>query len=111
MTLTTAWQLIYTLLGLSCLLVAIRLYASWAVRGSRMKLVLAFLLTCLTVDSSFGLIQVIAVQPQRWLLWVLLPCCGLLVGFQLRRAIRSFRTPKSPTRSVPEAASATGPPA
>lgn len=95
-----AWQLVYSVIGLCSVSVAIRLYGSWAHAGGRSKLGLAFVLTCLTIDSVCGLIQTTVVQPHRWLLWILLPCFSLLVGLALRRTIQSFPGREHTPRSV-----------
>ena len=78
MTTTQVLQVAYSTLGLFFASASIRLYGSWARRGGRSKLILAFTLTCLTIDSLWDLIQMVAVQPNRWLVGVLLSCGALL---------------------------------
>jgi len=86
-----AIQVAYSALGLFFASASIRLYGSWALVGGWYKLVLAFVLTCLTVDSLLELIQTVAVQPNRWLVWVLLACGGLLVGLAVCRTLRFLK--------------------
>ena len=91
MTTTLVLQVAYSTLGLFFASASIRLYGSWARRGGRSKLILAFTLTCLTIDSLWDLIQMVAVQPNRWLVGVLLSCGALLIGLATTRAWDSLR--------------------
>ena len=91
MTTTLVLQVAYSTLGLFFASASIRLYGSWARRGGRSKLILAFSLTCLTIDSLWDLIQMVAVQPNRWLVGVLLSCGALLIGLATTRAWDSLR--------------------
>ena len=91
MTAALAFQVVYSAVGLFFASASIRLYGSWAHAGGWYKLALAFVFTCLTVDSLFELIQTVAVQPNRWLVWVLLACGGLLVGLAVCRTLRFLR--------------------
>ena len=116
MTATLAFQVAYSALGLFFASASIRLYGSWARTGGWYKLALAFVLTCLTVDSLLVLIQTVAVQPNRWLVGVLLACGALLVGLATARALDSLRTrdrveprENDPIRTGPETAQQASP--
>ena len=91
MTTTQVLQVAYSTLGLFFASASIRLYGSWSRRGGRSKLILAFTLTCLTIDSLWDLIQMVAVQPNRWLVGVLLSCGALLIGLATTRTWDSLR--------------------
>ena len=91
MTTTQVLQVAYSTLGLFFASASIRLYGSWARRGGRSKLILAFTLTCLTIDSLCDLIQMVAVQPNRWLVGVLLSCGAQLIGLATTRTWDSLR--------------------
>ncbi|MEE3372252.1 MAG: hypothetical protein VX346_23155 [Planctomycetota bacterium] len=91
MTTSLVLQVAYSTLGLFFASASVRLYGHWARRGGRSKLVLAFILTCLTVDSLCDLIQMVAVQPNRWLVGLLLTCGALLIGLATTRTWDSLR--------------------
>lgn len=109
MTTTLVLQVAYSTLGLFFASASIRLYGSWARRGGRFKLVLAFALTCLTVDSLCELVQTVSVQPNRWLVGVLLGCGALLIGLATTRTMDSWhrrervnQRENDPVRTGPE---------
>ena len=70
MTTTLVFQVAYSTLGLFFASASNRLYGSWARRGGRSKLILAFTLTCLTIDSLWDLIEMVAVQPNLSLIHI-----------------------------------------
>ena len=111
MTVALALQLIYIVLGMFFISAAIRLCGSWARTGGKYKLLLAFVLTCIAIDAICELAQTVAVQPNRWLIWIVLSFGLLLVGLALRRTLQSLRTSPSndPMIAPPPASDSTLP--